>query len=184
MRNRKNTQNIILSTAKSLFWTRGFSAVSMRDIATIAHIDVALVARYFGNKRRLFMATLDGALIWPEMGGETGEEILRNMIHRIAKETDADDEITAMRMLLVNISDPEVGAEVKERYLAGLYGPMQRAFARRYDDTAISLLAATIVGLSLGRKLLKIPELVALPSDLYEQVLLDAVQSTLNYRGL
>ncbi len=183
MRNRKTTQSKIFATAKALFWTRGYSTVSMRDIARQANTDVALVARYFGSKKHLFLATLDGALIWPAMSGKTGEEVLRHMIQRLAKESPDGDEITAIRMLIVNISDPEVGDELRQRYLTGLYGPMQDAFARRYDDAAIALLAATLIGLSLGRSLLQIPELSNLPSDLYTQLLLDTAQTTLNYRS-
>jgi AcrR family transcriptional regulator len=183
MRNRKDTQARILNAAKALFWTRGYSSVAMRDIASQAKTDVALVARYFGSKKRLFLATLDGALIWPGISGKTGEDVLHHMIQRLAKDGREGQDITAIRMLLVNISDPEVGAEVRARYLAGLYEPMQSAFARRYDDTAIALLAATLVGLSLGRSLLQIPELTELTPDLYAQLLRDTAQTTLHYRS-
>ena len=54
-----DTRNLLKDHARRLFWSKGFSNVSVREIATAAGVDVALIARYFGSKLGLFEATLD-----------------------------------------------------------------------------------------------------------------------------
>ncbi|MEO0371384.1 MAG: TetR family transcriptional regulator, partial [Pseudomonadota bacterium] len=45
------TKEKLLGAARDLFWTRGYSNVSVRDITGAAGVDAALVSRYFGGKR-------------------------------------------------------------------------------------------------------------------------------------
>jgi len=49
----KNTKDIILESAISLFNTQGFSGTSIRDIAGKARVNVAHISYYFKNKRGL-----------------------------------------------------------------------------------------------------------------------------------
>jgi AcrR family transcriptional regulator len=46
----------LLASAERLFAERGFNGVSVRDIASVAGVNSALVAYYFGNKRGLLTA--------------------------------------------------------------------------------------------------------------------------------
>lgn len=50
---RKNTKEVILESAISLFNTRGFNGTSIRDIAKKARVNVAHISYYFKNKRGL-----------------------------------------------------------------------------------------------------------------------------------
>ena len=61
MRNSNNSKKIIFNTAKKLFWTKGYSNVSVRDIAKQSKYDIALISRYFGSKKKLFEETLKDA---------------------------------------------------------------------------------------------------------------------------
>ena len=56
------TKEKILETARQLFWTRGYSNVSVRDITGAAGVDAALVSRYFGGKQGLFEAVLRASM--------------------------------------------------------------------------------------------------------------------------
>ena len=57
--NRGNdTKDLLLACACKIFWSKGYSNVSVREISNAAGVDVALIARYFGSKRGLFEATL------------------------------------------------------------------------------------------------------------------------------
>ena len=42
-----SSRETLLVSAKALFWTRGYSNVSVREIAPEAGVDVALINRYF-----------------------------------------------------------------------------------------------------------------------------------------
>lgn len=55
---RQRTTTAILDAAEKLFSARGFSAVSVRDIAAEAGVSHALVHRYLGSKQDVYRAVL------------------------------------------------------------------------------------------------------------------------------
>lgn len=52
------SRRALLEAAGVLFDERGYDAATVRDIAERAGIDAALIARYFGSKEGLYLATL------------------------------------------------------------------------------------------------------------------------------
>jgi AcrR family transcriptional regulator len=71
----------ILDAATSLFAARGPASVSVRDIASAAHVNHALVHRHFGSKADVLRAVLDRASY--EMASIAAEET--NSQRRIAR---------------------------------------------------------------------------------------------------
>jgi len=55
---KKTNKDLILDAAEKLFAIKGFYGVSMRQIATQATVDVALISYHFGNKKQLFDSVL------------------------------------------------------------------------------------------------------------------------------
>ena len=58
-RDSERTRARILQAAIELFSNSAYDMVRSRDIARRAEIDVALINRYFGSKKELFVAVLD-----------------------------------------------------------------------------------------------------------------------------
>lgn len=58
----QDTRQAILSAARQAFAERGFDGASIRQIATSAGVDPALVHHYFGAKDKLFLATMDSPI--------------------------------------------------------------------------------------------------------------------------
>lgn len=58
-RDAEQTRADILRAARIAFATRGYTQAGIRDIAKEAGITAALVVRYFGSKRELFLAAID-----------------------------------------------------------------------------------------------------------------------------
>ncbi|WP_369640714.1 TetR/AcrR family transcriptional regulator, partial [Nocardia sp. JMUB6875] len=56
-----DTRTALLDTARKRFAENGYDRTSVRDIATAAGVDPALIRHYFGNKEGLFRATMG----WP-----------------------------------------------------------------------------------------------------------------------
>jgi AcrR family transcriptional regulator len=52
------TRQALLEAADALFDERGYDAATVRDIGERAGVDAALIARYFGSKEGLYLATL------------------------------------------------------------------------------------------------------------------------------
>jgi AcrR family transcriptional regulator len=53
------SRQALLAAADALFDERGYDAATVRDIGERAGVDPALIARYFGGKERLYLATLE-----------------------------------------------------------------------------------------------------------------------------
>jgi AcrR family transcriptional regulator len=54
-----STPDEILAAARELFAQRGFQATTVRDVASAAGVNAALVHHYFGTKQQLFVAALN-----------------------------------------------------------------------------------------------------------------------------
>ncbi len=54
----KDTRQKIIRAAARLFAQKGFSGTSVRDIVSAAHVNVSAIRYYFGDKRKLYQATL------------------------------------------------------------------------------------------------------------------------------
>jgi AcrR family transcriptional regulator len=73
----------LLSTATRLFAERGPSAVSLRDVAAEANVNLGLIHRYIGSKDDLLAAVLASGVAWPlELGLPVGspEEIVETFL--------------------------------------------------------------------------------------------------------
>ncbi len=49
----------IISTAETLFSERGYDGTSVRDIADLANVNVAMISYYFGSKEKLMQAIFE-----------------------------------------------------------------------------------------------------------------------------
>lgn len=56
------TKSAILEAAQYLFATKGYTETGVRDIASRANVNPALIARYFGSKLALFEVALEASL--------------------------------------------------------------------------------------------------------------------------
>ena len=56
---RSDTRSDILSAARDAFAEHGYDRATVRDIATRAGVDAAMVHHWFGTKERLFQAAVD-----------------------------------------------------------------------------------------------------------------------------
>lgn len=52
-------RDVLLTAARKVFGRKGFDGAGLRDIASAAGVDVALVARLFGSKSNLWQAVVD-----------------------------------------------------------------------------------------------------------------------------
>lgn len=107
-RNAQATKARILESAKRIFSEMNYAQAGLRDIANDASVNVALVARYFGSKEKLFEAALDGTIrqgiLWNQPHAEFGERVVRIFVE------DADRTPNPLPMLVHASSDPAAQA--------------------------------------------------------------------------
>ncbi|MEM6914610.1 MAG: TetR family transcriptional regulator [Pseudomonadota bacterium] len=147
-----STKDKLLDAARDLFWTRGYSNVSVRDITNRAGVDVALVSRYFGGKQGLFEATLVTIEPWEALSANR-EDILPAAVasfsHPFNPETDQANPFT---LLLANVIDPEMGDRVRSMVQKHLASPLAQRLGGPDAEQRAALMLAALFGLALMRK--------------------------------
>ncbi|MEM9031514.1 MAG: TetR family transcriptional regulator [Pseudomonadota bacterium] len=147
-----STQEKLLSAARNLFWTRGYSNVSVRDIAKDAGADAALVSRYFGSKQGLFEATLSEIPPWPALNAAPGD-LLDAAAASFSRPFDpCADQANPFTMLMANVNDPEMGQTVREMVQRHLADPLAEKLGGPEADTRAAMLLGALFGMALMRK--------------------------------
>jgi AcrR family transcriptional regulator len=105
-RDAERTKLAILRAAEAAFSTVGYTHTGIREIATDAGVDRALIARYFGSKQALFEAVLKRTL---PMDAMFGFERSRFGHHAVAYLLNArEDSPRPIRMMVLAAADPAV----------------------------------------------------------------------------
>ena len=164
------TRSRLLERAQHLFWSRGYSNVSLREIAGAAGVDVALISRYFGSKRGLFEATLETL---PELDTAeiTDADSLIELVVVLFATAERDGSVpSATTFILMNAFDPEVGEIVQSTYrerwqdrLEILLGSKQRA----------ANFSAAMLGMSVAEKALHLDGIHDYRTEAYQRQLRD-----------
>jgi len=133
----------IWDAAVQLFPERGYAATSVRDIASAAGVDPALVIRHFGSKEQLFLQSMQVDLEHNPLATWPIESLGEQFINFIVT---TDDQVRGVYLALMRASaSDEVGVQLREVHenafvapiLARLDGPDAELRAR---------LAAALVG--------------------------------------
>ncbi len=138
-----STRDAIWEAASELFPRNGYAGTSVRDIASAAGVDPALVIRHFGSKESLFLDTMTMQLDdQPLMTGpiETlGPDFIRFIIS-------ADDQVRGVFLALLRASDTgEVGSRLREVHNQAFVAPLRTRLTGE-DVELRARLAASLVG--------------------------------------
>ena len=164
-----DTRERILATAREAFADAGFEATSVRSIASRAGVDQALVHRYFGTKKRLFLATLDvpfdpGEVLAPVRWAapqERGEVLVRTLLE--LWDSEAEPVILSVVRTLMTTAD---GADLVRGFLEELTLVHLRDLVDSPVGSAplrVSLVASQMAGLLMARKVVRLEPVASLP---------------------
>ncbi len=172
-----STRDRLLFQARCLFWARGYSNVSTREVTKAAGVDVALISRYFGSKLGLFEATLEDAFVLSDQPVETVEGLV-DLLVRLFVEAPRDGEVpTSLRMILTNAHDAEVGELVQGRFRAAF----EEGFVRLIgDEGRAALFVAVLFGISVAEKSVHLPGIAPPNTPEYEEQLRHMLEAALN----
>ncbi|MEV4517754.1 TetR family transcriptional regulator [Dactylosporangium sp. NPDC049525] len=116
-RDAAGTRRLLLDAARRRFAAAGYTATTVRDIATDAGVNVALINRYFTSKEGLFEACLAG--VGDELGREAREDVtLERIPHDIAARLAGPDAAQYRNQLLLLLRSS--GDERAERIRADI----------------------------------------------------------------
>jgi AcrR family transcriptional regulator len=167
----QDTRTAILAAARQAFADRGFDGASIRQIATSAGVDPALVHHYFGAKDKLFLATMEspidpGAFL-PKIfeGGldGVGERLVRTFLG--VWDSPAGSPAAA---LFRSAMQHEWSARMLREFLVTQV--LRRAMSSlRLDPaeapTRAALVASQMSGLVMTRYVLKLEPIASMPQD-------------------
>ncbi|HKE77692.1 MAG TPA: TetR family transcriptional regulator [Solirubrobacteraceae bacterium] len=156
------SREALLDAASELFLERGYDRATIRDIGHRAGVDPALIARYFGSKEGLYLASLErgGGRSLPGDPAAALGEMLTSSEHRglgpVPRAMVAPALSEAVREQIMRV--------VQERAVA----PIAAELAERGVEDAqlrAEALVALALGISLTRATGTLPELAATSLD-------------------
>lgn len=172
------TRDRLLTHARALMWARGYAAVSLREVSQAAGVDVALVSRYFGGKRGLFEATLEGAFDVPSV--PDARALVEACVQMFVQAPRGGTMPSVLQLMLMNAHDPEVGDLVRASQYAGMQREIEAATG---DKTRAALFMAVTLGMSVAEKSMHLPGIAPHDTPAYEAQLRHMLEAALDFEG-
>jgi len=164
------TRDAILDSARNIFGANGYNATSIRRVAQDAGVDAALVHHYFGTKEQLFVAAMELPLNPAEMIGplllgdrdRLGERLLRTFLSVWDSEPTRAPLLAMIRSAVQN----DQAATMIREFIEGVI------VARAIESLAVdnvewraSLVSSQVLGLAIGRYIIKVEPLASASAD-------------------
>jgi len=155
------TRATILAAARERFAADGYERATIRAIAADAHIDPAMVMRYYGSKEQLFAAAAAFELHLPDLGDVAADRVGSTLVEHFVRRWEGDDTLVALlRASLTNAVAAERMREIFDeqvRQVAATIAPDPPEAATR-----AGLVASQMLGMALSRYVLRLAPVVAL----------------------
>lgn len=173
----EQTKGALLNEARRRFWTRGYSNVSLREIAGAVGVDVAMVSRYFGSKRGLFEATMDELPVLDIAVLPDPDSLIDWVVTMFVEAPRRPDLPSPTGMILINANDPEVGEAVRASYASCWHAPLVKILGSAERASAFS---AAMLGMSVAEKTLRLDGFAAPTSPAYRTRLEETLRAAVN----
>jgi len=140
---RPATKDAIREAAAKLFPVGGYAGTSVRDIASAAGVDPALVIRHYGSKENLFLETMQVEGLEQPLADGPLETLGERFIGYVL---DAGDEVRGVFLALIRASDSDgVAPRLREMHDSAFVAPLL-ARLEGPDAELRARLAAALVG--------------------------------------
>lgn len=177
------TRGAVLDAARARFASDGFAGTTIRGVAADAGVDPSQVMQFFGSKDDLFAAVIaipGGALerfatVFEGPDEHLGERVVRAYLQ--AWEDVPEESEPLMAMLRSAVVNDQANAQLRDfiqsRLLHGMRSRGPEAMFRA------GLVAAMLVGVVTGRRIIGVPVLVAADHDALAATLGPVIQQLL-----
>lgn len=166
----QDTRGAILGAARHAFARSGFAGTSVRAIAAEAGVDPALVHHYFGNKRRLFLVTVALPPELPELVEQVAAAGLPGLGERVVQTVlglwDSELQPGLVATLRTALAEPAMARSLAEFLSLEVLGRVLQPTGLSEPEASrrAGLVASQLLGLIIGRYLLRLPALVERPA--------------------
>jgi AcrR family transcriptional regulator len=160
-----DTRDAILAVARRGFASRGYDATSVRDIATAANVDPALVIHYFGTKEGLFVAATglpDGLpALLEDLAVLPRHDFASALVRAYLRLIDSDGSRNAILALVRSaVSNDQAAAALREFLTMQLLPVIGRLTPHPDAQLRASLVAAQLIGIATQRHVIRLEPLV------------------------
>jgi AcrR family transcriptional regulator len=162
----QDTRGQIITAARRAFAAKGFAGASMRAIAADAGVDAALIHHYFESKQQLYLATVALPSGLPQLLSQVAAGDRSDLGERIVRTVlgvwDSELQTSLVAAIRTGLTDPALTRSVGEFLALEVIGqvlhrddlPPEEANRRG------GLVASQVLGLVIGRYVLRLPVLV------------------------
>lgn len=150
------TRAAILDAARERFAADGYERATIRAIARDAGIDPSMVMRYYGSKEGLFAAASEFDLRLPDLAALPREEAGAALVRHFLDRWEDDEVLTAL--LRTGVTNAAAARRMQEIFREQLE-PAVAAVCPVAGEGPVraALVSSQILGMALGRFVLRIP---------------------------
>ena len=165
-----DTRDAILTVARRRFASRGYDATSVRDIATAANVDPALVIHYFGTKEGLFVAATglpEGlSVLFESLAALPLDDFAPALVRAYLHLVDSDGSRNAILALVRSAVSNDKAADMLREFLtAQLLHVIGRLTTHPDAQLRASLVTAQLIGIATQRHVIRLEPLVKATPD-------------------
>lgn len=170
---RRATQARILANARRLFADTGYDRTTIRAVATAAGVDPGLVMHYFGSKEQLFARAIGtgGAPLVDGSADQVSEQLLDRLRGSLAEEP-----VESLALLRSMLTHPEAAREIRDSSRA-YKDSISQAIPDDEADLRAAVVSAALIGIVLGRHLIRLDHLADAAPERIVEILRPAVRS-------
>lgn len=155
------SRRAILDAAGELFSTRGYSQVTIRNIAALAGISPALVMKRGGSKQDLYHAT--ARIVPPPLPDVPDERLGHALVSDVLERHQRGDLEHLARALMLRLTAPDPDA-VRTHFLHGYVDPLAQRLDGPDAQLRAELVVAALSGLATTIRLFETPSSVTDPA--------------------
>jgi AcrR family transcriptional regulator len=169
------SKSALLKAAQTLFGQKGFEGATLREIGERAGVDAALIARYFGSKADLYIATV----VAEDAEGTPSEyEGLEQMADVVMTQADQRGPGAIVQAIVRSDTTAEIRDAAQDLLAWRLVGPLvanMRAQGVDRPQLRAQVAVSALLGISLGRSLEWFDEIRSVPRDDLVALIVDAL---------
>ncbi|PTT64168.1 TetR/AcrR family transcriptional regulator [Arthrobacter sp. HMWF013] len=180
------SRQVILDAAQARFAQEGYAGATIRKIAADAGVDASLVMQFFGSKDELFGAVMSITLSTLSRFSEAFEGPEHSLGERVTRaflqvwDGDPKDSEPLLAMLRSAISNEQASSQLREFIQARLTEAIAPQLPHLQDTaTRAGIASSMLIGLVVGRRIVKVPSLVSEDTESLVRYIAPAVQAIL-----
>lgn len=152
-RNAAATRAAILAAARARFAHDSYENVGVRDIASRAGVDAALVSRYFGSKEELFAEVLRCGKRGLDVIGADMDGMARRVADLVLDPPDDDKPLDDLLIMLHSASSPIAQGMVRDSIEERFHAPIAELLGGDRPEARARLFGALMMGLAISGRM-------------------------------